>query len=272
MEAMASGVPVVTTRLSGIPELVEGAGLLVDPMDTAALFAGSRTRDRRRQSPRTLIPRRRARRGRIRSRHAIDAGRRPVGITPSTLRWRTRPRAAWPSCRREAGGARRNEERLVIGVDRAEPILVALGAPEEVEHSYAVCSREPNRLVHENAPEAVRGIVRVPTGLIRGERVLPPEPERALPRSSPPPRATTAAGPRLGGRGREAVERSSGARWRSSSDDWAPAVERRPKCSLSNASTCSAATRPASTHSNVTPGQPVPARSAGADAGSSPKG
>lgn len=38
MEAMASGVPVVSTRLSGIPELLAGrAGLLVDPGDPVAL-------------------------------------------------------------------------------------------------------------------------------------------------------------------------------------------------------------------------------------------
>jgi glycosyltransferase involved in cell wall biosynthesis len=37
MEAMAAGVPVVATRVSGVPELVEGAGLLVEPGDAAAL-------------------------------------------------------------------------------------------------------------------------------------------------------------------------------------------------------------------------------------------
>jgi glycosyltransferase involved in cell wall biosynthesis len=39
MEAMASGVPVVASRLSGIPELVddERTGLLVPPGDAAAL-------------------------------------------------------------------------------------------------------------------------------------------------------------------------------------------------------------------------------------------
>lgn len=36
MEAMASGTPVVTTRVSGIPELVEGSGLLVEAGEPAA--------------------------------------------------------------------------------------------------------------------------------------------------------------------------------------------------------------------------------------------
>jgi glycosyltransferase involved in cell wall biosynthesis len=38
MEAMSLGVPVVSTRISGIPELVrEGAGILVEPDDVPAL-------------------------------------------------------------------------------------------------------------------------------------------------------------------------------------------------------------------------------------------
>jgi colanic acid/amylovoran biosynthesis glycosyltransferase len=39
MEAMAAGVPVVATRLSGIPELVQDGvtGLLVEPHDPEAL-------------------------------------------------------------------------------------------------------------------------------------------------------------------------------------------------------------------------------------------
>lgn len=44
MEAMAAGIPVVSTRLSGIPELVEDgvSGLLVPPGDDAALAAALR--------------------------------------------------------------------------------------------------------------------------------------------------------------------------------------------------------------------------------------
>jgi len=41
MEAMASGVPVIATRIAGIPELVEDgvSGLLTAPGDSAALVA-----------------------------------------------------------------------------------------------------------------------------------------------------------------------------------------------------------------------------------------
>jgi glycosyltransferase involved in cell wall biosynthesis len=41
MEALALGVPAVTTRISGVPELVEDActGLLVDPADPESLAA-----------------------------------------------------------------------------------------------------------------------------------------------------------------------------------------------------------------------------------------
>jgi len=41
MEAMASGAPVVSTRVSGIPELIEDEreGLLVPPRDSQALAA-----------------------------------------------------------------------------------------------------------------------------------------------------------------------------------------------------------------------------------------
>jgi colanic acid/amylovoran biosynthesis glycosyltransferase len=41
MEAMAAGIPVVTTQIAGVPELVEhdGTGLLVPPSDQAALVA-----------------------------------------------------------------------------------------------------------------------------------------------------------------------------------------------------------------------------------------
>jgi colanic acid/amylovoran biosynthesis glycosyltransferase len=37
MEAMARGVPVITSRVSAIPELVEGVGLLTEPGDVAAI-------------------------------------------------------------------------------------------------------------------------------------------------------------------------------------------------------------------------------------------
>ena len=37
VEAVACGVPVVTTRLSGIPELVEGVGVLVEPGSVESL-------------------------------------------------------------------------------------------------------------------------------------------------------------------------------------------------------------------------------------------
>ena len=45
MEAMAVGTPVVATRLSGIPELVEDGitGLLAEPGDPAGLAAALRT-------------------------------------------------------------------------------------------------------------------------------------------------------------------------------------------------------------------------------------
>jgi glycosyltransferase involved in cell wall biosynthesis len=42
LEAMACGVPVISSTASSIPEIVGGAGLLVDPMDTSALMQAMR--------------------------------------------------------------------------------------------------------------------------------------------------------------------------------------------------------------------------------------
>lgn len=43
MEAMAAGIPVIATRTGGIPELVEGAGILVEPKNSAQLASAIRT-------------------------------------------------------------------------------------------------------------------------------------------------------------------------------------------------------------------------------------
>jgi colanic acid/amylovoran biosynthesis glycosyltransferase len=44
MEALASGLPVIATRLSGIPEIVNGTtGLLAEPADPASLAAALHT-------------------------------------------------------------------------------------------------------------------------------------------------------------------------------------------------------------------------------------
>jgi len=40
LEAMACGTPVLTSNVSALPELVEGAGMLVDPTDVDAVAAG----------------------------------------------------------------------------------------------------------------------------------------------------------------------------------------------------------------------------------------
>jgi glycosyltransferase involved in cell wall biosynthesis len=37
LEAMASGTPVITSNVSSLPEVVDDAALLIDPMDSAAI-------------------------------------------------------------------------------------------------------------------------------------------------------------------------------------------------------------------------------------------
>ena len=59
MEAMAAGVPVVATRLSGIPELVQDGvtGLLVAPGRRAGLAAAMERDPRRRRRSRAALAR-----------------------------------------------------------------------------------------------------------------------------------------------------------------------------------------------------------------------
>jgi glycosyltransferase involved in cell wall biosynthesis len=42
LEALACGTPAISSNTSSLPELVEGAAILIDPQDTAALVAGLR--------------------------------------------------------------------------------------------------------------------------------------------------------------------------------------------------------------------------------------
>lgn len=40
MEAMACGIPVVTSNISSLPEIAQGAAILVDPLDSESIFLG----------------------------------------------------------------------------------------------------------------------------------------------------------------------------------------------------------------------------------------
>ncbi len=97
MEAMASGLPVVATRIAGIPELVTDAesGLLVDPGDQRAL-AGALSRLARSPDLATALG---ARGARGRDAEVLPRG---VGRAPRVVARRAHPpaglsnrRAAW---------------------------------------------------------------------------------------------------------------------------------------------------------------------------------
>ncbi len=96
MEAMAAGVPVVATRISGIPELVEGVGRLVEPGAADELAAAISGRARRQPPRRGSGVRPGTRRGAVRSR----SGKRRSSATSSRRHWLCEP--AWARARSQA--------------------------------------------------------------------------------------------------------------------------------------------------------------------------
>ena len=178
MEAMASGVPVVATRLSGIPELVQDGvtGLLVEPGR------------RRRAGRRAGAPARRRRAGRRAGARRARELRRALASACARGRsgWATcspsrsaRRASAQPVARREqrAGRTARDEPGAVAAVARAEAVLVGLACRAGSRTSGRPwLGGELERVQDEHVAEAVARVGAVPARLVGGEGVAPPEP------------------------------------------------------------------------------------------------
>jgi colanic acid/amylovoran biosynthesis glycosyltransferase len=133
MEAMAAGVPVVATRTSGIPELVEGAGRLVEPGDAPALARaiGDILDDAGIDDVTSRA------RTRVAEQFDLFAEATKLGdlfeasVSPRTsARSRPQPRS---TAEHVAGDTPPDEVRHVDVVPAAESELVRLVTPEEVE-------------------------------------------------------------------------------------------------------------------------------------------
>lgn len=80
LEAMAAGAPVVTSRISSMPEVAGGAAVLVDPMDVASIATGIMEALRRRDE---LVA---AGHARAAARTWLDVGRDTLGAYDRALR------------------------------------------------------------------------------------------------------------------------------------------------------------------------------------------
>jgi hypothetical protein len=76
---------------------------------------------------------------------------------------------------RDSGQAARNQPAAVEAIVRAEAVLVRLSAAQEVEAVPAVVGGEVERTQDEHVAEAVARVPAIPSRLVGGERVAPPE-------------------------------------------------------------------------------------------------
>ncbi len=177
MEAMAAGVPVVTTATAGIPELAgDGCGVIVEPGNAGAISRRDRTGARRPGLRRAALgPGTHAGRGVVRPLHRSRQARRLLRGVDRPPRLTALQRAA--SAEDRTDGTARHHVRAVVGIDGTEAVLVRLGAAQEVDLPRPGAGRVFDGVRDEHAPDAVRRVGRLPARLVRAEAAVRPEAE-----------------------------------------------------------------------------------------------